>query len=174
MILNLNNKKLMLTGVAGLMIYSAVVLKNGSEQIGKKNHPIPSILGRALFVGGWGLMAYAISGKPSMKMSQKSLMAYGGSLGVVIAVMAMKSLPLSAAQKKPFGMLFIASWILVASSVGMGKSMRSKQLGMLALANVLGSMLYILPKQRELGIVDGPGMGMFSLTFVSLALANAL
>jgi len=172
MILHFNDKKLRLTGLAGLLIYIAVVLKNSSEQMGMKNHPVGSILGRSLFVGGWALMAYAISPKP--KLDMKCILSYGGALGIVVAVMAMKTLKLLPQQKKLFGMVFIGSWIAVASSIGLGKSMKSKQLAIFALANVLGSMLFILPKQRELKVIDGPGMGMFALTFVSLAVANAL
>lgn len=172
--LDLNDRKLRLTALAGLMVYIAVVLKNGGEQIGQKDHFLSSVVGRVLFIGGWALMAYSIVGKPSMRNIQKTLASYGGALGIVIAVMAMKMLPLTPAQKKPFGLLFIGSWISVAVSVGMGKGKDSKMLGLFALANVLGSMLVILPKQRELKLVDGPGMGLFAITFVSLAVANSL
>ena len=172
MILNLSNTKLMQTGLAGLMIYTSVVLKNGGEQIGMKNHPLSSIVGRILFIAGWGLMAYSISPMPSLNM--KCMLAYGGALGIVVAVLAMKMLKLSEEQKKPFGMLFIASWILVAGAVGMGKSMKAKYLAMTALVGVFSAMLVILPRQRKLCLVDGPGMGLFALCFVSLALANAL
>ena len=172
MILNLNDRKLRLTSLAGLAIFIAVVLKNGAEQIGMKTHPLSSVVGPIVFTLGWALMAYSISPIPILDM--KCMLAYLGSAGIVIAVMSMKMLKLSAEQKKPFGMLFIASWVAVAISMGLGKSMKSKQLSMFALANVLGAMLYILPKQRALCLVDGPGMVMFATTFVSLALANAL
>lgn len=168
--LDLNDRKLKLTGIAGLMVYTAVILKNGGEQMGQKNSFLSSVVGRMLFISGWALMAYSF-GKPSMK--PKALLSYGGALGIVIAVMAMKMLK-SPAKKKPFGLLFIASWIAVAIAVGMGKSMRSKQLGMFALANVLISMLFVLPKQRMLTIIDGPGIGMFLTTFISLTIANSI
>jgi len=171
--LELNDRKLRLTTLAGIMVYIAVVLKNGGEQIGQKDHFLSSVVGRVLFIGGWALMAYSIAGNPSMKSIKKSLVAYGGAIGVVIAVMAMK-MSLTPAQKKPFGLLFIGSWISIAVSVGMGKGTDSKMLGLFALVNVLGSMLVILPKQRELKIIDGPGMGLFAITFISLAVANSL
>ena len=172
MILNLNDRKLRLTSLAGLMIYIAVVLKNGGEQLKMKSHPLSSIIGPIMFTLGWGLMAYSIS--PIPKLDMKCMLAYLGAAGIVIAVMSMKMLKLSGQQKKPFGLLFIGGWVAVAISMGLGKSMKSKQLSMFALANVLGSMLVILPKQRSLCLVDGIGMPMFATTFVSLALANAL
>ena len=69
---------------------------------------------------------------------------------------------------------FIASWIAFASSVGMDKSKKSKMISMVALGSVLGSMVFILPQQRKLGIVDGPGMPLFATSFVLLAIANSL
>jgi len=35
-------------------------------------------------------------------------------------------------------------------------------------------MLYILPKQREMCVADGPGMALFAATFVLLTLANSM
>ena len=172
--LDLNDGRLRLTGLAGLMIYTAVVLKNGGEQMGQKKHPISSIVGPILFIIGWFSLAYSFVGKPSMKMNQKSLMAYGGAIGVIISVMGMKMLPLSQTQKKPLGLLFICSWISVAIACSIGKGTKSKQLCLFALANVLGSMLYILPLQRKNCVIDFVGMPMFFTTFISLAIANAL
>ena len=172
--LDLNNKKMQMTGLAGLMIYIAVILKNGGEQLGQKNHFLSSVIGRILFISGWALMAYSMVGPIKMKMDRKSLMAYGGSLGVVVAVMTMKMMKLTDKQKKPFGILFILSWISVASAVGMGKGKMSKMLGMTALLNVLGSMLIVLPWARTNKVIDNPGMGMFAITFISLAIANSM
>jgi hypothetical protein len=168
--IDLSNKKLRMTALGGLIVFIAVILKNGGEQMGMKNHPVSSIVGRVLFVIGWGLLAYSIVGKPSGKT--KSVLAYGGALGVVIAVMGMKML--SGDIKKMFGLLFIVSWIAFASSVGMDKSKKSKMISMVALGSVLGSMVFILPQQRKLGIVDGPGMPLFATSFVLLAIANSM
>jgi len=121
-------------------------LTNGGEQLGMEDHFLSNVVAKILFIGGWGVMAFSFVGQPSMK--PKSLLSYGGALGIVIAVMAMKMLPLTEQQKKPFGMLFIVSWIGVAIAVGLGKSMASKQLGAFALVNVFGAMLYLLPKMR--------------------------
>ena len=170
--LDLNDRKLQLTSLAGLMIYVAVILKNGGEQLHMKDHFLSSILGPIMFTIGWALMAYSIS--PIPKLDMKCILAYLGAVGIVIAVMSMKMLKLSPEQKKPFGMLFIASWFGVAISIGLGKSMKSKQLAAFALANVLGSMLYILPFQRKNCVADGPGIGMFLTTFISLSLANSI
>ena len=170
--LDLNDRRLRLTGIAGLMVFIAVLLKNGGEQMGMKKHFMSSVVGPILFTFGWAIMAYSIS--PVPKLDMKCILAYLGSAGIVAAVLSMKMLKLSPAQKKPFGLLFIFSWIAVAISVGLQKSRKSKMLGMFALANVLGAMLVILPKARTLCVVDNPGIAMFASTFVSLALANAL
>ena len=168
--IDLSNKKLRMTAVGGLIVFIAVVLKNGGEQMGQKNHPVSSIVGPIAFIIGWGLLSFSIAGKPSGKT--KSVLAYGGALGVIISVMGMKMV--SGDIKKMFGLLFITSWIAFSVSVGMDKSKKSKMISMLALGSVLGSMVFILPKQRALGIVDGIGMPMFASSFLLLAVANSL
>ena len=172
MILNLNDRKLRLTSLAGLAIFTSVMLKNGGEQLGMKSHPLSSMIGPMMFTFGWALLAYSMCGMP--KQNMKCMLAYGGAIGVVVAVMSMKMFKLSAQQKKPFGMMFILGWIATALAMSLGKSKKSKMLSAFALVNVLGSMLYILPKQRARCLVDGPGMVMFATTFASLSLANAL
>jgi hypothetical protein len=168
--IDLNDRKLRMTSIAGLMVYAAVVLKNGGEQMGKQNHFMSSVVGRVMFVGGWGLLAFSVVGKPSG--STKSVLAYGGALGVLMSVMLMKTL--SGDIKKLFGLLFIASWIAFSVSVGMDRSKKAKMISMVALGCVISSMVFILPKQRELNVVDGPGMSLFAATFVLLAVANSL
>lgn len=169
MILILDNTKLLSTAIAGVAIYTAVVLKNGGEQLNMEKHFISNIFGKALFVSGWLLMGFSIAGLPNLNI--KSGLAYIGSLAIIVSVFAMKNkiIPKEAAVT-----LFVLAWTAVAFSVGLGKENAAKYLAVFALFNVLGSMLFVLPKQREMGIIDGPGMGMFLLTFVSMAMANSL
>ena len=169
MILILDDKKLLSTVIAGVAIYTAVVLKNGGEQLGLEKHFISNIFGKALFVAGWLLMGFSISGLPNLSI--KSGLAYGGSLGVIASVFAMKS----GIIPKEYAMaLFVLSWLAVAISVGLGKENASKYLAAFAFASVMASMLFVLPVQRRLNIVDGPGMLLFGLTFLFLSLANSL
>ena len=166
--LELSNRKLRLTGLASLSILTSVILKNGAEQLGMSKHFMSAVVGRILFMGGWLLLAYSFVGKPTMSM--KSRMSYGGAIAVIIAVFLMKG----GAPKIIAAPLFVGGWLATIIAVGMGKPMLSKQLGIFALANVLGSMMIVLPWQRANGVVDGIGMPMFTMTWVSLILANSL
>ena len=170
--LDLNDNKLRMTGLASLMIYTAVVLKNGGEQLGMKKGMLSGIVGPMLFTMGWMSLAHSVVGRP--KLTMKSMLSWGGAAGVVVAVMSMKIMNLSEQQKKVAGMMFVGSWVATALSVGMGKSKRAQGLAMVALAYVLGSMLFVLPWQRTNGVVDGPGMTLFGLTWVALVLANSM
>jgi hypothetical protein len=172
--LTLNDNKLQMTSLAGLMIFTAVVLKNGGEQMGMKQHFLSAVVGKILFVAGWAYMAYAISGMPSLNMSNKAMMSYLGALLVVMAVMMMKLDDIPKLLKKMMPGMFIVGWILTALSVGMNKSAQSQMLSVLALMSIFGSMLVILPKQRKLNVIDGPGMALFAATFVLLAVANSM
>ena len=80
-------------------------------------------------------------------------------------------------NKKLFAGLFTLGWLTVGVSVGMGKSSllnRNTYLGVSGAILVLLSMLKMLPKQRELCVVDGPGMPMFALGWVAVVLGNSL
>jgi len=70
--------------------------------------------------------------------------------------------------------LFAAFWILLGWSVSMGKGSTALYFGLGSAALVLLSMLVSLPWQRKNGMIDGPGMSLFALGWVALAVANAM
>jgi hypothetical protein len=93
-------------------------------------------------------------------------MVWGASLGVVVAVMAMKKfkgiLPMPVV-----GALFMLSWLVL------GYASNKKMMGLLASLMVILSMVVVLPKQRELCVVDGPGYALlFPFAWVVLMVAN--
>lgn len=170
----LNNRKLVLSSIAGLAAIAGVVIKNSLEQA-KMNMPILEMAGKVLFIGGWALTAYSISLKGTqISISIKSMLAVIASAGVVVSVFMMK-----AAMKKKetphiaLPITFVSSWILLGVTVALGGKMMGYVGGICAAFFVISSMMYILPKQREMGIVDGPGMPMFSLSWVLLAYVNS-
>ena len=197
-VLNLNNKNLMLAILGSSIVYGAVVMKNSSEQMEMAPDNIVEQIGMGLFALGWMVVAYVISNK---KMGLHSLMSILGSMGILIAVMNMKAImkekkmmdmemdakEMNNEQREEFKQLripglpmevfmgmFVVSWILVGISVGMGRPMLSKILGAGATGLVLSTMMVILPKQRELCVVDGPGMGLFLLAWVLLSIGSSL
>ena len=169
MILILDDKRLLSTAIAGAAIYISGILKNGGVQLGLEKHFISDIFGKALFVAGWLLMGFSIAGLP--KLSVKAGLVYIGILGIVGSTFAVEN---GIIPKEAAIVLSILGLLSVAIGTGIDKENMSKYLAAFALVNILVSTLYVLPEQRHLNIVDGPGNGMILLGFLSLSLANSL
>lgn len=170
----LNNRKLVLSSIAGLAAIAGVVIKNSLEQA-KMDMPIIEMAGKILFIGGWALTAYSISLKGTrISFSIKSMLAVIASAGVVVSVFMMKAAMKNGEMPNlALPITFMSSWILLGITVAIGGKMMGYVCGVGASLLVISSMMYILPKQREMGIVDGPGMPMFSLSWVLLAYVNS-
>ena len=59
--MKLNNKLLLETSIASLMVIYGVIIKNSFEQLGIPDHPIGKSVGMGLFIFGWVYTAYILS-----------------------------------------------------------------------------------------------------------------
>lgn len=152
------------------MIIAGVVMKNSMEQLKKGD----STAGMVLFVLGWAIFANTISRNAVNSRfppgSMQSMLPYVASGLVVMSVMMMKKAMknANATKKKLYMAGFVAGWLLVAFSMGQNKGMAFGSVGL-----VFASMMYFLPKQRALAVVDGPGMPLFVIAWVGLIIANS-
>ncbi len=168
MSIKLDQKKLLLTGLGALAVITGVILKNSAEQLKQPESIYGTWLGPAIFIGGWALVAYSISG------NRFDPFVWLPVIGIVAAVMMM----MMARKKKQtpsmiWGILFIVGWLAFAYGVGKGNNIKLfLTFGSTML--VFASMLYFLPKQREKCVVDGPGFTLFTLAWVGIAIANAM
>lgn len=199
MLLKLKDDLLLSSLMGGSMVLLGVVIKNSLEQLGMSKHPL-GMIGKLLFVGGWVAIAYSSGDR---KMSLKSGLAVGASIGVVIAVMAMKmvmekdaeikklakmseggdkeefemllrQLPMNRKYMPLYAALFVGSWLMLGVAAGMGKSMMIKMMAMGVPALVILSMMVILPWQRKNHIVDNLGMVLFAKAWLLLAYVNSV
>lgn len=165
----LDQRALGLALVAGAIIQSAVSLKNSAGQYkGIPLHGLSGLPAKAAFALGWALLAYSICGRDLR--SRKCILAVAGSAMVVAAVFHIKkSMAAGKAPNSLIKMMFPIGWAIVAYSI-YHRGGALKKLGAAGAAMVLLSMMVVLPYQRKHGIIDGPGMNLFALAWVLIAL----
>lgn len=161
--------------IGAIAVIIAVIIKNGNTQLIKHSNvelmtkDNSKMVGTTLFVLGWALVAYTLGVKSSNPM-----MIYLTSAAIVGAVMMMMNSKESGqAPMMMWPVIFAVGWI----SLGYFSSMHSstnfgRTMGMVAPVLVLLSMMLTLPYQRENCMVDGPGMALFALGWVALAIGN--
>jgi len=167
--MRLNNRLVVETSIAALLVIFGVVTKNSFEQLGMPNHPIGKPLGMLLFIVGWIYTAYILSiNKPN-----KALFVLA-SLGIVVAVMMMKQY-MEKKQTPPmaFPIIFAVSWLILGFMSGNHLSGNMKYAGLFASLLVLLSMMNMLPLQRKHNVIDGPGMPLFVVAWVIIVFLNS-
>ena len=180
----LSNKKLCTLLIPAIAVVAGVMLKNGGKQYmksqGKKEDNNLKMIGMALFIGGWIGVAWAASiNDKSCKKGPKFWLPILSSVSIVVAVIVMMQAKEKYGDKSPnwvmvFVAMFAIGWIALGYSVAMGKGNTAMTFGLGASGLVLVSMLGSLPWQRKNSVVDGPGMALFALAWVSLAVANSM
>lgn len=159
---------LAISAIAATMINIGVMVKNGMDQAGKAN-AASKALGMVFFVVGWFIMAVvtgAVGASPA-----KLLLSFVATVLIVVGVILVKEVKNLSMIGGP---LFMIGWVLFGIVVGLGKPTMGKTFGFVAAALVLISMVVVLPKQRKDKVVDGPGMGMFTLAWVLISMTNAM
>lgn len=167
--MRLNNRLVIETSIAALLVIFGVVTKNSFEQMGIPNHPIGKPLGMLLFIVGWIYTAYILSiNKPN------KILFVLASLGIVVAVIMMKQY-MDKKQTPPmaFPIIFAISWLILGLMSGNHLSGNIKYVGLLASLLVLLSMMNILPLQRKHNVVDGPGLPLFVIAWVIIVFLNS-
>ena len=167
--MKLNNGLVVQTSIAALLVVFGVVTKNSFEEIGEPDHPVGKPLGMGMFIGGWIYCAYILSkGKNKKALFIVPSLAIAGSVMMMKKYMAQKEEP-----PMVFPAIFALSWIVLGVMVGNHLPGRAKYTGLIASAMVLGSMMKVLPYQREEKVVDGPGMPLFVIAWVILIGLNS-
>jgi len=169
---NLNNEKLYPTLLGALGVISGVILKNSMEQLGTPDNVLGKIVGPILFMVGWAQVVYALGFEPAtgtLPMNQNTLMLALSAISIMVAVFMMKKLMV---EGQPMQMIypamFAGGWGLLAYVAGNNPWTWSAAL------LVLASMMGVLPWQRTNGVVDGPGLPMFVIAWLLLAVNNSL
>lgn len=169
--------------VAALFIIMGVVLKNTVEQTMKgrvsENAKRYEMLGMALFVAGWAMIADAVSRNNAnllTRSTEATLMPFLAAAIIVGAVIFMKQAmkkyandgPTKMRKMRPLVLAFVAGWLLFALSFN-----QNRGLALVCALLVFASMLHFLPWQRKAGVIDGPGLPLFVFAWVGLIVANS-
>jgi len=146
--------------LGALLVIAGVVTKNSGGELRVKRVLPYDIVGSLLFLAGWALIAWiAYEQQPSSRDKWVTLLAI---LAIVVAVFVMRN---QMDKKKKVSMwaaaLFALGWLVFGWMIG-------RKWGVLAALLVLLAMMYLLPKQRKLNVVDGPGMPLFVIGWVVL------
>lgn len=170
----------------GAAILTAVILKNGGKQFAESVGVPPFAnygkIGMALFVAGWIGLVVATGSLADLRAnmmgaSMKSILIALSSaaiLGAVVGMMKGKAMAQVPWWVKVLAAVFAVAWLALGHGMGSGGSALAMRLGMAAGVCTIISMLFLLPKQRDIGIVDGPGMPLFTIAWFLLAGAHAI
>lgn len=148
-----------------LLILAGVLLGNAGEELGKPKSKIAPLM----FAVGWVIFANALSNNAANRDASAPLqkyLPYVAAAMVVGAVMALKAGG-EETNKMPLVGVFIAGWLLFAHSQGL-----KPKASYFAALLVFLSMLYFMPKQRELKLVNGWSLPLFVIAFVILIAVN--
>ena len=166
----LNNTRFLYSVVGASLVMLGVVTKNSLEQI-KVNDKMFKMIGMGAFITGWLFFAY------SMSLDDQDKIAYLPVIAIVGAVILMKK-AMSSGQKVPklLPLVFSAAWMYLGHYIATKRNLNFnlKVLAYGAPLMVLASMLFALPKQREMSIVDGPGAYLFNSAWGILSVLNAM
>ena len=171
----LDTKALGYTTLGAVLVITGVVLKNTFEQLKMPDHPWGKTVGMASFVIGWAIVAYAVATAQNGGNNNRTMLSFGTAAAIVFSVVQMKSYMVKG-ESPPmmYPVIFAGSWLLLGYTVGLGRGGNQSYLGLAAAVMVLLSMMWSLPWQRKVGVIDGPGMPLFTGAWALLAFANSL
>lgn len=164
---DISTQALKVGSVGALLINLGVMIQNGLEQ-GKLKTGASKIIGLIIFIIGWVVMAYTVgfTGDVGLKTFASFLMAGSIVTGVILSKMT---------KLKLLGLiLFVVGWVGFGLIAGVDKTMTGKAVTLGAATMALASMLFVLPYQRSKGIIDGPGMSLFTVAWFLLIGGNAM
>lgn len=138
-------------------VLTGVHLKNSAKALNWE--PIWEKAGAAFFIGGWSSIAYDLwkQNKHSVALSTLAIMASAMSMRQYMDNNEMPPIYLP--------IVFASSWLYF------GYNAANPHIGLASAIAVLISMMWMLPKQRELGLVDGAGFTLFALAWVGIWLS---
>jgi hypothetical protein len=167
---SLDDQRTKHTALAATLVVAGVVLKNSAEQMPNLKESTKltiELVGALSFMAGWIYMAIALSNgrKDKLKYVFPCLVIFG--TANLLKTVKNKDV------KMVLAAMFALSWIVLGVLVGDHLQDKRRYFGLIASALVIVSMMGILPMQRQMGVVDGPGMVMFTLAWVVIVMVNS-
>ena len=169
----INDETRFYSGIAAaLTIVLSVIITNGGGQAGSS--PMTSaLIGMPLFLLGWAGVAYTLTLE---KEQTNQVYVWIASVLIVVSAMGSKWYMMKGGMPPMiFPLLFAASWLTLGwlSSNQEGSMNFGRVTGVLGAISVILSMMFFLPVQRGMCIVDGPGMPLFLLGWMLVMFANS-
>lgn len=180
---SINNSVFLETLVSGLMVLAGVSIKNGADQILGEGGAPATVIGIIVFIGGWLAVVKALTYKDGQfNPGPRSTGVIFASIVIVVSLMLMikgeemNTIPLFVTIAV---ILFQLAWLALGyfSSLKADDSMGngfSRIIGIGGSIFTIVNTLLLMPWQRTVNLVDGPGMVMSALTWVGIALANSM
>lgn len=166
-------RKFFLMLIGGLIIQSAVVVKNSMETLKITDERV-EMGGKGVFIFGWMIVVYSIAIRDSKLplLNFSTLFAIAGAVAVVVGVFHVKeSKKVGKKPDKMLAMLFPVGWVGICLGILCGNT-KNRMFAVLGTGLVLSSMMLVLPFQREKCLIDGPGYPFFVNAWWILAIAN--
>lgn len=172
-------------------VVTSVMIKNGSKQIDVPVKPDTSDLlkkvGPALFVAGWVGVAYVLTKGRFIDTTNSKMITVASALIVGAVFVMMRSMM----NDRPDGanmiakpkdnkakiakLVFAGAWLLLGyATAKTSSSAMALPFGIGAALMTIISMMVALPWQRKHGVVDGPGLVLFTGAWVALGIAGSL
>lgn len=160
-----NDNLLLLSSLGSLGVIGGIVSKNSPQLVGKNSKQI----GDGLFVAGWAIVLYAIlqslGGNFTDMVSIQAIVSVLAIVGSIIVI------PQYAPQYAKYSKwIYSAGWLGLAGTLGLGdfskfemdKLMDTKNIyAMLSAALAISASIYVLPKEKQHGIIGGPAVPMY-------------
>ena len=164
-------------------VTASVVIKNASKHLATRGVTTPlTVIGKPLFVGSWAWLLWSLTNGSPMASTRNQVLSVSipSIVVAVFAMMAAKEMDTPPAWLPVAAGMFIAGWLGFGYGAGLrpgdtlGTLSRTTQFGLTGGALAIVSMMKVLPVQRDMALVDGPGFSMFTMAWLAVALANGL
>jgi peptidoglycan/LPS O-acetylase OafA/YrhL len=158
-----------------IIIILSIIINNGSNQLDKargrpsSNHMF--FLSIVIFIFGCFMLAVSLG-----KNVEKTKFVYVSSAIIVFSVTVMMSI-IKFKKSDNKNIIMGITGLFITGLLSLGYYSAGKNGMLLTLSSsicIIISILFILPWQRNNKIIDGPGMPLFTGSFVLLALGNLL
>jgi hypothetical protein len=183
----INDKKLLWSLLGAFLISSGVSINNGYQSLKLPAVTIGYKLGPALTALGWIVTALAITTTAkSMSLFNLQMSQHGYLSIFAIALIYWSSTQMNKYQtcdpvpdkECPNHLIaaYTGGWSLLALSLAMQSKFKwlNTFLATIAALLMISCKLGILPMQRLLGMVDGPGYMLYAVAWIMIALSNSL
>lgn len=168
--ISLQNNRLYLTLLGGFLVTASLMVKNMNVQLNRYDNTV-DMSGNVLYIIGWAVVAYALSLSYKTnkyldipQMDKDTIMILVAVAMIVFSTIMMRNTSKPAVM---YPAMYTLGWVLLAYVL----NSRYATIGALF---ALAATMFILPWQRKMCVVDGPGIALFTAAWFLLAIANAM